>query len=115
MPIRVAVAVEEDKGLESRLSERFGRAPYFLIADVDPETCRILEYRVVENPGAKAGSGAGVKAAQTLADNGVKVYIGPNPGPNAYAALQALGVRIVVHNGGTAREAIEAHCAELRG
>ncbi len=114
MPVRVAVAVEEDKGLDSRLSERFGRAPYFLIADVDPEGCKILDYRVVENPGARAGSGAGVKAAQLLGDNQVKVYIGPNPGPNAYAALQALGIRIVVHNGGTAREAVEAHCDELR-
>ncbi len=115
MPIRVAVAVEEDRGLDSKLSERFGRAPYFLIADVDPETFKIINSKGVENPDATAGSGAGVKAAQTLADNGVNAYIGPNPGPNAYAALQALGIRIIVHNGGTAREAIEAHCTELRG
>ncbi len=114
VPVRVAVPVEGGEGLDARLSDRFGRAPYFLIADVEPgEGCKVVSYRVVENPGARSGSGAGVKAAQTLADNGVRVYIGPSPGPNARAALEALGIRVISHNGGTAREAIEAHCSEL--
>ena len=115
MAIRVAIPVEGGEGLEARLSDRFGRAPYFLILDVEPgEECRVVSSKVVENPGARSGSGAGVKAAQLLADNGVRVYIGPSPGPNAMAALEALGIRVIVHNGGSAGEALRSHCPELK-
>lgn len=68
---------------------------------------------MVANPGAEAASGAGVKAAQALADNGVEVYVGPSPGPNAYATLTALGIKIVTVTGVTVREAVEKALREL--
>lgn len=100
-------------GLDDMVAERFGRAPTITIITVDPSTRSIKSVEIVENPGATAGSGAGVKAAQTLADNGVEVYVGPNPGPNAYAAITALGIRIIPVTGVTVREAVERALEQL--
>jgi predicted Fe-Mo cluster-binding NifX family protein len=82
-------------GLDDVVYERLGRAPTFTIVEVDEKTGEIKNVQVVENPGYKAGSGAGVKAAEVMGDNKVDVYAGPNPGPNAYAALQYLGIKVV--------------------
>lgn len=111
--IRIGFATEKG-GLDDVIYDRFGRAPTFTIVTVDPSTGEVAEVKVVKNPGAEAGSGAGVKAAQTLADNGVEVYVGPNPGPNAYAALTQLGIRIIVITGVTVREALKKALEELR-
>lgn len=111
--MRIAFATNRG-GMDDTLADRFGRAPTFTIVDVDPESGEVRETRVVENPGARSGSGAGVKAAQALADNGVEVYVGPQPGPNAYAALQHLGIRIISMTGVTVREALRAALEQLK-
>ncbi|MCE4606339.1 MAG: NifB/NifX family molybdenum-iron cluster-binding protein [Desulfurococcales archaeon] len=82
-------------GLDDVVYDRLGRAPTFSIVEVDDSTGDIKDVKVVGNPGYHAGSGAGVKAAQVLGDNGVNVYSGPNPGPNAYAAIQYLGIKVL--------------------
>jgi predicted Fe-Mo cluster-binding NifX family protein len=82
-------------GLDDIVYDRLGRAPTFTIVEVDESTGEIRKVDVVGNPGYHAGSGAGVKAAQVLGDNGVNAYVGPNPGPNAYAAIQYLGIKVI--------------------
>lgn len=109
--LRVGVASEGDT-LDSRVADRFGRAPKFVVVDVDAETGEILHVEAHDNPGYTAASGAGVKAAQKLGELGVKVYAGPTPGPNAYAALNYLGIRIVTVTGVTVREAVKAAMRE---
>jgi predicted Fe-Mo cluster-binding NifX family protein len=114
MPVvKIAFATEKG-GLDDKIADRFGRAPTFTIVEVDTDTGEVKSVRVVENPGASAGSGAGVKAAQKVADEGAKIYVGPNPGPNAYAALQYLGVKIYVLTGTTVREALQKVLEEIR-
>ena len=103
--VRIAFATVKG-GLDDALADRFGRAPTFTIVDVDTETGEIKNVEVVENSGFKASSGAGVKAAQALGDRGVKIYVGPQPGPNAYSALQYLGVTVIPATGVTVREAL---------
>lgn len=111
--IRIGFATNRG-GLDDTLADRFGRAPTFTIVEVDTETGEVKKVEVVENPGYRAGSGAGVKAAQALGDHGVKVYVGPNPGPNAAAALQYLGIRVITLTGATVREALQRALEELR-
>ncbi len=113
MPIRIAFATNSG-GLEDTIAERFGRAPTFTIVDVDLETGKVLNVRVVRNPGAEAGSGAGVKAVQTLINEGVQVAVGPQPGPNAMIALESAGIRVKVYTGMKVKEALEKVLAELR-
>ena len=46
--MRIAVSVDEDKGLESVVSHHFGRCPYYVLADVEDREIR--EVRTVANP-----------------------------------------------------------------
>lgn len=103
------IAIPTEKGgLDDVVASRFGRAPTFTIVELG-EDGEIRSVKVVQNPGYASGSGAGVKAAQAVADAGAKYYIGPSPGPNAYAALQHLGIKILGNLVNVpVREAIEA-------
>jgi len=111
--VRIAIPTERG-GLDDKVCDRMGRAPTFTIVEVDVDTGEIKKVEVVKNPGYEAGSGAGVKAAQAIADAKANIYIGPNPGPNAYAALQYLGVKVFTLVGVKVEEAVKRVLEELR-
>ena len=90
--------------LDAQADPRFGRCPYFLI--VDSET---MQFEAVPNTSSGAMGGAGIQAAQTIANRGVKVLITGNVGPNAFQALSATGIKIVTGALGTVREVIEKY------
>ncbi len=105
--MRIGFATEGEGGLDAPVSSRFGRCATFTIVEVD-EQGRIKNVRVVRNPGASAASGAGVKAAQKLIDEGVDVAVSGNIGPNSLAVLSEVGVKAVtVRPGIRVREAIQ--------
>jgi predicted Fe-Mo cluster-binding NifX family protein len=88
--------------LEAQLDPRFGRCLYLVI--VDSET---IQFEAIPNMAAGATGGAGIQAAQTIANKGVKVVITGNVGPNAFRALSAAGIEIMTGASGTVREVIE--------
>ena len=90
--------------LEAQIDPRFGRCPYFVI--VDSET---MEFEAVPNIASDSMSGAGIQAAQTMASKGVKVLITGNVGPNAFQALSAAGIRVVIGGFGNVREVVEKY------
>jgi len=90
--------------LETQVDRRFGRCPYFLV--VDSET---MEVEVVPNMAAGAMGGAGIQAAQMIANKGVKVLITGNVGPNAFQTLSAAGIEIVTGVSGTVKEVVERY------
>ena len=99
------VAVSATSGsLDAQLDPRFGRCKYFMIVDI--ETMKI---ETIPNVALDAPSGAGIQAAQTMANNGVEVIITGNVGPNAFQALSATGIKIVTSAFGTVREVIEKY------
>ena len=84
--MRVAFTVSSTDD-SSTLVRRFGRSPYFLIADTVSgarETHR--------NPSTDTRGGAGTQAAQFLFEQEVEAVVSGDYGPNAYAALQAAGI-----------------------
>ncbi len=89
--------------LDAPVDPRFGRAQYFIF--VDTET---LEFEAVTNPFVAAVGGAGIQAAQLVANRGVQAVISGAVGPNAYQTLSAVGVPIYQAPGGTVRQAVEA-------
>ena len=91
-------------GLNAQVDPRFGRCPYFVI--VDSET---MKFEAVPNTASGAMMGAGIQAAQTVASKGVKVLITGNVGPNAFQALSAAGIKVVIGAIGTVREVIEKY------
>ena len=112
MVVRIAFPTGQG-GLDDLIYPRFGRAPTFTIVDVDENTGNIINVQVVQNPGAIAGSGAGVRAAQTLGELKVNVVAGPTPGPNAYAALQYFGIKVIPLMGVKVRDAIRTVLQQL--
>lgn len=88
--------------LEAQLDPRFGRCAYLLI--VDTET---LQFEVIPNTAADVTGGAGIQAAQTIANKGAKAVLTGNVGPNAFKALSAAGIEIMTAASGSIREVLE--------
>ena len=90
--------------LDANVDSRFGRCPYFVV--VDSET---MEFTAVSNDSTNAAHGAGIQAAQTVANMGASVVITGNVGPNAFNVLSASGIKIVTGASGNIRKAIEKY------
>ncbi len=99
--MRVAFASDEDRGLDSLISPRFGRANYFVIVDTQTG-----DHKVVRNPGADARSGAAIKAVQLLIKEGVKKVYAGSFGPNAMTALEEMGIEYVQISGVPVKEVL---------
>ncbi len=100
--MRIAATTGEG-GLKDRIVPQFGRAPSFTIVDFEGE---IRSVEVIENRAASQLSGAGIAAAQTLVNAGVKVLLTGNVGPKAMSVLNAAGIEIYNAAGLTVEEAI---------
>jgi predicted Fe-Mo cluster-binding NifX family protein len=88
--------------LDAQVDPRFGRCQYFII--VDDET---MEFEALPNPGIGSMSGAGIQAAQEVANKNVKVVITGHVGPNAYQVLTSAGIDIITGAFGTVRNVVE--------
>lgn len=90
--------------MDASVDPRFGRCQYFVF--VDSET---MEYEAMPNPSIGASSGAGIQAAQTVADKGASVVITGQVGPNAIQTLGATNISVVTGASGTISDAIEQY------
>jgi predicted Fe-Mo cluster-binding NifX family protein len=107
--MKVAVAAK-GTDIDAQASPVFGRCQAFVI--VDSET---LAFEGLANPALSARGGAGVQAAQFVIDQGAKIVIAGNVGPNAFAVLDAAGAPVYQFDGGSVRQALDAYNAgELR-
>lgn len=84
--MKVAVA-STGEALNAPVDPRFGRCPYIVIVDTDT-----MEAEGRKNPGALAGTGAGISAAQIASDAGADTVICNVIGPHAYRALKEGGI-----------------------
>jgi predicted Fe-Mo cluster-binding NifX family protein len=71
---------------------------------VDSQT---MQFEAIPNIVSDVTGGAGIQAVQNIANEGVKVVITGNVGPNACGALSAAGIEIVTGVFGTVREVVE--------
>lgn len=100
--MKIAVTANGDS-LDSELDPRFGRSPYFLLVDSETE-----EIKPIDNQrNLQAASGAGIQAAESVANAGAEVLLTGHCGPNAFQALKTAGVKVVLGVEGSIRSAIE--------
>ncbi len=93
--------------LNAPLDSRFGRAPKFLIYDVDANT-----FEVVDNSqNLNAAQGAGIQSAQNIARLGVGALVTGHCGPKAFRTLKAAGIKIYNTSVATVGEALEQYRA----
>ena len=100
--MKIAVPVDEKK-IETNVCQSFGRAPYFLIYNTDTS-----EYTFLDNSAAASQGGAGIKAAQTIADNQIGALLTFRCGQNAADVLKAASVQIFKVKNDALTENIEA-------
>jgi predicted Fe-Mo cluster-binding NifX family protein len=100
--MRIAVTATGE-GLEALASPVFGRCQWVVL--VDTET---MEVESLANPALAASGGAGVQAAQHIAELGIQAVVTGNVGPNAYQVLNAAGIAVYLYAEGSVRQAVEA-------
>ena len=103
--MKVAVS-SSGKGMESQMDVRFGRCPYYIIAEGEGKDVKEIES--IENPAISQSGGAGITAAQFVANKGVKAVISGAFGPKAFQMFQQLGMEIYQGKPGTVGENLKA-------
>jgi predicted Fe-Mo cluster-binding NifX family protein len=101
--MKIAIS-SSGNNLDAALDPRFGRCAYFLI--IDPADMR---FEVFDNQSTAQSSGAGIQAAQFLADKNVSAVITGHVGPNAVQTLAAAGIDIFAEQQGTIEEVVNRY------
>jgi len=100
--MKIAISAE-GQDLESPVDPRFGRAQWFIIADLETGGFEAIN----NEQNLNAAQGAGIQAAENVARHGASYLITGHCGPKAFRALSAAGIKIVVGVKGTVGEALE--------
>jgi len=99
------IAVTSDgPDLDGPMDPRFGRAAGFII--IDPKT---LEFSYLDNGSSQAmAQGAGIQAAENVANSGAKMVLTGYVGPKAFQALSSAGIAVIQNlENLTVRQAVE--------
>jgi len=101
--MKIAVS-STGKNLTDNVSDVFGRSPYFVIAEI--ENGDIKKAEVIENENADQMGGAGISAAQLMAEKNVNAVITGNVGPRALDVLRQFNIK-VYYGDGVIKEALQ--------
>ena len=93
--------------LDSLLDSRFGRAPKFLVYNLDENTFEVID----NGQNLNAAQGAGIQAAETIARQGVDSLVTGHCGPKAFRVLLAAGIKIYNSDSSTVAAALAAYKA----
>jgi predicted Fe-Mo cluster-binding NifX family protein len=103
--MKIAVS-SNGPGMDSYVDFRFGRCMYFVIVEVEGN--KIKGSESIDNTSKDQLGGAGITAAQAVADKGAKVVITGNLGPRAFTVFEQIGIE-VYQGSGTVKEAVEKY------
>lgn len=90
--------------LSAPVELRFGRATAFLIYDTETGDFT----RIDNTQQLNAAQGAGIQAAQTVANAGAEALISGHCGPKAFQVLKMGKIDIYLAQGGSVQEALKA-------
>lgn len=79
----------EQPNMNGEISPSFGRAPFFLVYDIEQKAEEFIKNTAADNRG-----GAGIAAAQLVVDSGAQVLIVPRLGENAAEVLATSNIII---------------------
>jgi predicted Fe-Mo cluster-binding NifX family protein len=90
--------------VDSPLDSRFGRTQKFLIYDTEAKSLLVVDNAQNLN----AAQGAGIQAAQTVAQTGAQALITGHTGPKAFKVLKTAGIVIYHSSAQTVKDALDA-------
>ncbi len=99
--MRICFPIERNDGLDSKLSDHFGSAPMFMVADTDSN-----ELTVLSNSDQHHAHGA-CNPLQTLQGSGIEGIAVRNIGTGAVAHLNRAGLSVYKATAETVRENVE--------
>ena len=103
---RIFIPAEDGNGLDARLSEHFGRAPYFIVVELN-EDGSISNVQAVSNESEHfGGSGRPPDRLLQFKPNAVITY---GMGPRALSIFQEARVAVLKANADTVKEVVEAY------
>ncbi|MGB2895285.1 MAG: NifB/NifX family molybdenum-iron cluster-binding protein [Anaerolineales bacterium] len=102
--MRFAFSSDDSQGLESNVSQHFGRCPYFVLVDFEDET--VKEVNVVDNPYFE-GHGPG-QVPEYIASLGTNVMISGGMGRRANVFFDNYGIKTAAGAIGTVQEALSS-------
>jgi predicted Fe-Mo cluster-binding NifX family protein len=103
---KVIIPTENQQGLNAKLAEHFGRAPYYTIVEFD-ENSEVSNVKTVPNVGEHAG-GMGYSHDNLLQyqPNAIIVY---GMGPRGLTTFQNAGIAVLKANANTVGEVVTAY------
>lgn len=101
--MKIAIS-SKGRDLDAQVDSRFGRCRCFIV--VDPVT---KVFDVLDNAAAASSGGAGIQAAQMIANAKIDAVITGSLGPNATDVLSAAGLNVYLGVSGTVRDALQQY------
>ena len=101
--MRIGVAIEDEKGLESQVSGHFGRCPYYLVLEVEGEVKQSA--KIIPNPYFQQHGQPG-QVPSFLNKQEIEVIICGGMGPRAVNFFGEYGIRVVTGATGKAEDVI---------
>lgn len=106
MTDKVVIPTEDQKGLDARLAEHFGRAPYYTIVELG-ENGEVSNVKTVSNVGEHAG-GMGFSHDHILEYKPTALIV-YGMGPRGLTSFQDAGVAVLRANADTVSQVISAY------
>lgn len=106
MNVRIVIPVSDEKGVDSVLSEHFGRAPFFAIVDLD-ETGKVIGSGTIANTSEHFG-GTGLPPERIIQLR-PKALVTYGLGSRALSMFQEAGVAVLRTQANTVNEVIAAY------
>lgn len=103
--MKIAFSTSGDH-LAAALDSRFGRAPKFLIYDLETKSFELIDNR----QNLEAAQGAGIQTAQNIVATGAGAIVTGHCGPKAFRVLQAAGIKVFNTDAPTVTEALQRYC-----
>jgi predicted Fe-Mo cluster-binding NifX family protein len=110
--MRIAIAADDNNGLDGNVSHHFGRCPFFLIVNI--EDGEVVSNDSIENP-FFTGHQPGM-VPKFIQEQGADVMISGGMGHRAITFFEQFGIATATGASGTARDTLERYLAgDLQG
>jgi predicted Fe-Mo cluster-binding NifX family protein len=102
---RIALATEDNQGLNGQISQHFGRCPFYLIVEVEGH--EVVKTETVSNP--YYHNHVPGKVPEFINEHGVNVMIAGGIGPRAIDMFTSLGIDVVSGATGNVGNVLQAY------
>ncbi len=102
--MKIAIATDDNMGVDAVLSHHFGRCPYYIVVDVDDKEIKNVE--AVKNPFYDSHGQVG-EVPTFIQSLGADVIISGGMGPKAISFFQQLGIQALTGASGIVGDVIK--------